>query len=144
MDEFKDTEKRIEKFKETLFPVSTENDDDDDDDDDDENNYNSFVNAIFFAIRFNVEQNTDLKECSLAELKESIDSSNLFVQLNQEKFNIILDYQKCNKQFHEVNMLLTKHRCFLRVVELKNKFRHLALKNPKKQNKTLLNNYLVE
>ena len=137
MDEFKDTEKRIEKFKETLFPVST-------DIDDDENNYNSFVNAIFFAIRFNVERNTDLKECSLAELKESIDSSNLFVQPNQEKFNIILDYQKCNKQFHEVNMLLTKHRYFLRVVELKNKFRHLALKNPKKQNKTLLNNYLVE
>ena len=143
IDEIKDTEKRIEKFKETLFPVSTENDDDDDDDDD-ENNYNSFVNAIFFAIRFNVERNTDLKECSLAELKESIDSSNLFVQPNQEKFNIILDYQKCNKQFHEVNMLLTKHRYFLRVVELKNKFRHLALKNPKKQNKTLLNNYLVE
>ena len=26
------------------------------DNDDDENNYNSFVNAIFFAIRFNVEQ----------------------------------------------------------------------------------------
>ena len=59
IDEFKDTEKRIEKFKETLFPVSTENDDDDDDDDDDENNYNSFVNAIFFAIRFNVEQKPD-------------------------------------------------------------------------------------
>ena len=65
----KDTEKRIEKFKETLFPVSTDNDDD-------ESNYNSFINAIFFAIRFNVEQKTTL--CSLAELKESIDS-NLFV-----------------------------------------------------------------
>ena len=49
IDEFKDTEKRIEKFKETLFPVSTNNGDD-------ENNYNSFANAIFFAIRFNVEQ----------------------------------------------------------------------------------------
>ena len=52
IDEIKDTEKRIEKFKETLFPVST-------DIDDDENNYNSFVNAIFFAIRFNVEQKPD-------------------------------------------------------------------------------------
>ena len=49
IDEIKDTEKRIEKFKETLFPVSMDNDDD-------ENNYNCFVNAIFFAIRFNVEQ----------------------------------------------------------------------------------------
>ena len=45
IDKSKDTEKRIEKFKETLFPVSMDNDDD-------ENNYDSFVNAIFFAIRF--------------------------------------------------------------------------------------------
>ena len=99
IDEFKDTEKRIEKFKETLFPVSMDNDDD-------ENNYNSLVNTIFFAIRFNVEQKTDLR--SLAELKESVDN-NLFIQLNQEKFNIILDYQNFNNQCHEVNMLLAKH-----------------------------------
>ena len=31
-------------------------------------------------------------------------------------------------------MLLAKHGYFLRVLELKNKFHHLALKNPKKQN----------
>ena len=88
IDEFKDTEKTIEKFKEFLFPVSTDNDDH-------ENNYNSFVNTRFFAIRFNVKQKTDL--CSSAELKESVDN-NLFIQLNQEKFNIILDYQKFNKK----------------------------------------------
>ena len=122
IDEFKDTEKRIEKFKETLFPISTDNDDD-------ENNYNSFVRAILFAIIFNVEHKTDL--CSSTELKELIDN-NLFTQLNQEKFNIILDYQKFNNQCHEVNMLLAKHGYFLRVFELKNKFRHLALKNPKR------------
>ena len=46
------------------------------------NNYNSFVNAIFFAIRFNVEQKNDF--CTLAELKELVDN-NLFIQLNQEK-----------------------------------------------------------
>ena len=41
IDDFKDTEKRIDKFKETLFPVSgSENDD-----------CNSFVNAIFFAVK---------------------------------------------------------------------------------------------
>ena len=102
---FKDTEKRKEKFKETLFSVSRDNDDD-------ENIYNSFVNAIFFALRFNVAQKTDL--CRLAELRELVDN-NLFTQLNQEKFNIILDYQKFNKQCHEVNILLAKHRCFLRV-----------------------------
>ena len=123
-DEFKVTEKTKEKVKETLFPVSTDNDDD-------ENNYNSFVNAIFFAIRFNVEQKNDLY--SLAELKELVDN-NLFIQLNQEKFNIILDYQKFNNQCHEVNMLLAKHRYFLRVFELKDKFRHLPLRHSKKQN----------
>ena len=114
----KDTEKRIEKFKETLFPVSTDNDDD-------ESSYNSFINAIFFAIRFNVEQKTDL--CSSAELKELVDN-NLFIKLNQEKFNIILDYQKFNNQCTEVNMLLAKHGYFLRVFDLKKKFCHLALK----------------
>ena len=31
-------------------------------------------------------------------------------------------------------MLLAKHGYFLRVFELNNKFRHLALKNPKQQN----------
>ena len=40
IDRLRDTEKRTEKFKEILFPVSTDNDDD-------ENNYDSFVNAIF-------------------------------------------------------------------------------------------------
>ena len=86
IDEFKDTEKRIAKCKEILFPVSTDNDDD-------KNNYNSFVKAIFFAIRFNVEQKTDF--CSSAELKESVD--------NQEKFNIILDYQKFNNYLNGTN-----------------------------------------
>ena len=79
--------------------------------DDDENNYNSSVNTIFFAIKFNIEQKSDL--CSLAELKESADN-NLFIQLNEEKFNIIFDYQKFNNQCHEINMLLAKHGCFLK------------------------------
>ena len=61
IDKSKDTEKRIERFKETLFPVST-------DIDDDENNYNSFVNAIFFAITFYVEQKADL--CRLAQSRK--------------------------------------------------------------------------
>ena len=34
----------------------------------------------------------------------------------------------------QVNMLLGKHGYLLRVFELKNKFCHLTLKNPKKQN----------
>ena len=123
--------RKIEKFKKTIFPVST--------DSTDENNNSSFINAIFFAIRFNLNQNNNF--CSFAELKESIDS-NLFVQLSQEKINIILDYQKFNNQCHEVKMLLAKHGYFLRVFELKNKFCHLALKKAPK-NKILLDNDLT-
>ena len=80
IDEFKDTEQRMEKFKETLFSIPI----------DDDGNYNSFINAILFALRFNEEQKTDC--CNLEALKGSIDN-NLFIQLNQEKFNITLDYQ---------------------------------------------------
>ena len=57
--------------------------------------YNSFVNAIFFAIRYDIEQKSNI--FSLSELKESIDD-NLIIKLNQEKFNIVLDYQKLNNQ----------------------------------------------
>ena len=87
IDDFEDSEQRIDKFKEILFPVSgNEND-----------KCNSFVNAIFYAVRFNNEQKTEF--CGSETLKESIDS-NLFIQLNQEKFNISLDYQKFNSQCH--------------------------------------------
>ena len=48
IDDFKDSEKRIDKFKETLFPVSGREND----------NCNLFVNAIFYAVRFNNEQKT--------------------------------------------------------------------------------------
>ena len=123
LDEFKDSEKRIEKFKKTPFLVSLDNDVD-------QNDYNSFINAIFFAIRYDLEHKTEL--CSVYELKESIDN-NLFVQSNQKKFDIVLDYQKFNSECHEINLLLAKYGYFLRVFELKDKFRHLTLKNPNKQ-----------
>ena len=102
IEDFKDSKKRIDKFKETLFPVSgNEND-----------NCNSFVNAIFYAVRLNNNQKTGF--CDLETLKESIDS-NLCLQLSQEQFNISLDYQKFNSQCHEINLTLAKYGYFLRV-----------------------------
>ena len=93
-------------------------------------NWNSFINAIFYAVTFNNKQKTEF--CSSKTLKELIDS-NLFIQLNEEKFNISLDHQKFNSQCHEINMALAKYGYFLRLFELKSKFRHLALKKPRKQ-----------
>ena len=58
IDEFKDSEKRIKKFKETLFPVSSDND----------VNQKSSFNSIFFVIRYDLEQKTEL--CNVNELKE--------------------------------------------------------------------------
>ena len=46
IDDFKDTEKRIEEFKETLFPVPRSKND----------ICKSFVNAIFCTVRFKNEQ----------------------------------------------------------------------------------------
>ena len=63
-DDFKDTEKRIEKFKETLFSLSKN--------DGNNENYNYLVN---------IEQKIDLGRIN--ELKEVIDN-NLFDQLNQK------------------------------------------------------------
>ena len=57
VEEFKDVEKRVDKFKETLLPLPSENKNE---------NVNSFVNAILFAIMFDLEEKTNT--CSLSDL----------------------------------------------------------------------------
>ena len=42
--------------------------------------------------------------------------------------------QKFNNTCYEINSILSEHNYFLRVFELKTKFRHLTMKKPKKQN----------
>ena len=56
IDYFKNSEQRIDKFKETLFPKSKENDEP-----------NSFISAILHAIRSQNEQKTDI--CRKGNLK---------------------------------------------------------------------------
>ena len=66
----------------------------------------------------------------------------LIEQLDQpEKFQFIVDLQKFNNICYRNNSILSKHDYFLKVFELKNKFRHLSMKNQK--NKTFLDNYEV-
>ena len=58
----------------------------------------------------------------------------LIEQLDQpEKFQFIVDLQKFNNICYEINSILSKHDYFLKVFELKNKFRHLSMKEPKKK-----------
>ena len=82
IDELKDVEKRVEKFKETLLPLPSDNE---------YENVNSFVNAIIFATRFDLEEKTNT--CSLSDLRQELPiEDNLFFQLNKEKVSLKLDY----------------------------------------------------
>ena len=71
IDDFKNSEQRIDKFKETLFPKSKKNDEP-----------NSFISAILHAIRSQNEQKTDI--CSKDNLIEIIDE-NLINELDEKK-----------------------------------------------------------
>ena len=118
-DDFKNSEQRIHKFKETLFPKSKENDEP-----------NSFISAILHAIRSQNEQKTDI--CRKDNLIEIIDE-NLINELDEKKYDFILDLQKFNNNCYEISCFLLSYNLFLRVFELRSKFRYLTLKESKKQ-----------
>ena len=69
--------------------------------------------------------------CDKNEFKNIIDKK-LIYQLDEKKYEFILDLQKFNNNCYEVNCFLSEFNYFLRVFELKNKFWHLAIKEPKK------------
>ena len=46
----------------------------------------------------------------------------------------MLDNQKFKTQCHKITGILAAYRYFVRVFELKRKFSHLIIKDPKKQN----------
>ena len=70
--------------------------------------------------------------CSLSDLRQELPiEDNLFLQLNKEKFFLALDNPKFNIQCHKINGILAAYGYFLRLFELKGKFRHLIIKNQK-------------
>ena len=112
------TQKKVEDFNKSLYPnENIEN--------------NQLINIIMLAIRFNKVATTNA--CDFQQFKEII-NSNLIDQLYEEKFKFILDLQKFNNICYEINLILSKHNYFLRIFELKNKYRQLLTKEPKKQN----------
>ena len=123
IDDFKNSKKNIKKFHENLFPKANTNQ---------EKEHNQFVRAILYAVRF--DRTNEKEICGKQEFEKSIDKK-LIEQLDQpEKFQFIVDLQKFNNICYEINSILSKHDYFLKVFELKNKFRHLSMKEPKKQN----------
>ena len=116
VDEFKDSDKRLGKFERTLFPKSEEK-------------HNSVANSILYTLRFDITHKIDA--CTDDEFKDVIET--LFDKIDREKFDLVLDNQKFNQQCLDINQILIKEGYFLRVYELKNKFRELQLKNSKEQ-----------
>ena len=101
IDEFKESEKRVDKFMETIFPISKNN-----------QKNNSLTNATLFNIRYILENKADV--CSPDDLKLSINNNFLFDKLYEyDKFELIFDYQKFNTNCHEINSLLAKDGYFL-------------------------------
>ena len=104
----------MEKFKETLLSLPSDNE---------YENVNSFVNAIIFATRFDLEEKTNT--CSLSDLRQELPiEDNLFFQLNKEKVSLTLNNQKFNAQCHKINAVLTVHGYFLRMLFFKNIFKN--------------------
>ena len=62
-------------------------------------------------------------------------TKNLIEKLDQpEQFKLIIDLQKFHDIYYQINSIFSEHDYFLKVFELKNKFRHLSMKQTKKQN----------
>ena len=120
ISEFRDSAKWIEEFKHTLLcPHSLKNQD-------------SFYYAILYAIRYHLKNKKG--ECQNEDqLKENL--GNLCItSLNlKENWRVDLDIQNFENQCYSVEKLSDKNRLFLRVYELKEKFRYLIKQNPEKK-----------
>ena len=91
----KESEKRLEKFDETLFPTSDET-------------INTFPNAVLYAVRFAVTQKIDV--CSDDELKDPNEKN--FEKIDRDKFELELDKEKFDQQCLDINEILSTERYF--------------------------------
>ena len=82
--------------------------------------YNRLITVLLLAIRFDKVSKTNV--CNFEKFKESIDS-NLIEQLEEGKIKFILDLQKFNNICYDINLILSKRNYFLRIFELKDKYR---------------------
>ena len=119
---FEKASEKIKAFTESLLPnIESENG----------TEQNNFIRVILYALRFDKTNKKDI--CDKNKLKTVIDEK-LIDQLDKEKYDFVLDLQKFNNNCYEINSFLFKYGYFFRVFELKNKFRQLFMKEPKKQN----------
>ena len=121
VDDFQGSKDCLEKFQKTLFSKN-------------ENNIegrNQLCHVILLALKYKI--NGSKNTCSSNEL-EKIVGKDLFKEINQpEKFKFIIDQQYFSNMCYQITMFLAKSGFFLRVSELKKKYRHLFMKKPDQQ-----------
>ena len=103
VDDFKGSQDNDEKFNKTLFPNESEN-------------QNQFCQVILLALNFKI--NGTKNTCNIEDF---------------EKFKVIIDQQYFFNICYKINMILAKFGYFLRVFELKNKYRQLTIKKSDQQ-----------
>ena len=122
VDEFEDSEIDLTKFKETLFPRVDEHQ---------QKIENQFCKALLYALRF--DKNGEKTACSKQDFEKVI-NKDLIEQIDRpDQFKFIIQLQAFLNMCYEVNSTLSKFGYFLRVFELKNKFRHLTTKDKSNQ-----------
>ena len=89
------------------------------------------------ALRFDKDGSKD--KCDKTQFQKSVDCD--LIENLLGKFEFITDLQKFDNMCYEINCILSKYGYFLRIFELKKKYRRLAEKI--KASKKLLGNYLV-
>ena len=117
--EFKESKIDIEKFNKTLFPKESES------------NENQFCKVVLYAIKFAINGTKNI--CSKEDFEKVIEKK-LVEEINEhEKFRFIIELQAFFNICFEINRFLSKFGYFLRVFELKNKSRHLSMKDKNQQ-----------
>ena len=101
---------------------------------------NSFYLTLLYAIRFLKNKKGD--QCDENEIENEI-GVDLYSKIKEKKDNLILDLNKrhFDEMCFDINEILLKEKNFLRVDELKDKFRYLFHEDHTK--KTSLEAYLV-
>ena len=95
------------------------------------------------TIWYKVHNNGSKNKCDKTEFKKSVDCNLVENLLN--KFEFIIDLQKCENMCYEINCILSKYGYFLRIFKLKNKYHRLAVKDRNKQKiVTQLSSCLIE
>ena len=119
IDEFKDFEEKIEKFKKNLFFPKNQDD-------------NSFFYSILYAIRYHLTEQLDQVS------EEYFTSNDLKIYQDiyclKDFLKLDLKISSFEDQCYTINHILNKNNLFLRVYEQKEKFRYITntLKDKKK------------